>query len=138
MGAWGPHILKLDTRADCAGPCLGIRWLSFAALPCLALALATLLAVLAGPLVAMLAGAVAAVLQFCGSLFGMQGNASGSSMSNTPVRYPCKPHFCRMTGPAMPDGQIVYIPLVWLGHVVCGELIYLLSWRTNGCGPCMR
>ena len=38
----------------------------------------------------------------------------------------------------MPDGQIVYIPLVWLGHVICGKLIYLLSWRTNGCGPCMR
>ena len=37
----------------------------------------------------------------------------------------------------MPDRQMDYIPLVWLGHVICESLVYLLSWRTNGCESCM-
>ena len=37
----------------------------------------------------------------------------------------------------MPDRQMVYIPPVWLKHIVGGRLIYLLSWRANGCGPCI-
>ena len=37
----------------------------------------------------------------------------------------------------MSDGQIVCIPLVWLEHVICGKLICLLSWRTDGFGPCI-
>ena len=86
VGAWGPHILKLDTRADCAGPCLWVCWLPFATPPGLALALATLLAVLAGPLFAIVAGAIAAVLQFCGSLFGTQGSASGNSVYRIAVK----------------------------------------------------
>ena len=75
------YILKLDTRADCAGPCLRVPLFPLPTLSGLALALAALLAVLAGTLVATLAGAIAAVLQFCGSLLGMQSYDSGSSMN---------------------------------------------------------